>query len=83
MLPRNVFIQKKSPKGVSIKVALKVWNFTEITLPCECSPVNLMHIFYSNTSGGLLLFILLYVEMPKHHFSITSEMFATLCQTIS
>ena len=42
MLPRN--IEKKSLKGVSKKVILKIYNFTETTLRCGCS-VNLMHIF--------------------------------------
>ena len=32
MLPRNIFIQKKSPKCVSIKVVLKICSFAEITL---------------------------------------------------
>ena len=35
MLPRNIFIQKKSPKGVSMKVILEICNFTDITLRCE------------------------------------------------
>ena len=57
MLPRNIFIQKKSIKGNIIKFFLKIYNFIEVTLWCGCSPVNLMHAFrspfYSNTSGGL------------------------------
>ena len=60
MLPRNIFIQKKSPKGVSIKVVLKICNFTEITFQRGCSSVNLMYIFrcffYSNTSGNCFCF---------------------------
>ena len=41
---------------ISIKL---LCSFIEITLPHECSPVNLLHIFrtpcFSNTSGWLLL----------------------------
>ena len=65
ILPRNIFIQKKSLKGNVIKFFLKIYNFIEVTLRCGCSPVNLMRTFrspfYSNTSGGLFLFILLHV----------------------
>ena len=66
LLPRNIVIQKKSPKGVSVKVIPERCKFTKITFRCGCSSVNLMHIFrpffYSNTLGGLFLFILLYVD---------------------
>ena len=65
ILPRNNFIQKKSPEEVFIKAFLKISNFTEIILRCGCSPVNVMHTFKSpfnsNTSGGLFLFILPHV----------------------
>ena len=54
MLPRNIFILKKSLKGDIIKVFLKICNFIELWY--GCSPVNLMRTFrspfYSNTSGG-------------------------------
>ena len=57
MLPRNIFIQKKSVKGNIINFFLKIYNFIEVTLWCGCFPVNLMHTFrspfYSNTSGRL------------------------------
>ena len=66
MLPRNIFIQKKSLKRSIINFFLKICNFIEVTLRCGSSPVNLMHTFrspfYSNTSGGLILFILLHVD---------------------
>ena len=46
--------------AISIKL---LCNFIEITLRHRCSPVNLMHIFRTpflkNTSGGLLLVLLL------------------------
>ena len=41
-------------------------NFIEITLRCECSPVNLLQIFrtpfYKNTSKGLIVDTLTYAS---------------------
>ena len=54
-------IYRTSPPDVFLgKGVLKlVFNFIEITLHHECSPVNLLHIFRApfpyNTSGGPLL----------------------------
>ena len=46
------------PHGSLISIKLQS-NFMEITPRCECSPLNLLHIFRTpfpkNTSGGLLL----------------------------
>ena len=48
------------PSAISIKLQS---NFFEITLRYGCFPVNLLHIFRTlfpkNTSGGLLLHVLL------------------------
>ena len=61
---QQIYRRTPMPKCDFNEVALQlVWNhtgnFTEITLRYECSPVNLLHIFWTpflkNTSGWLLL----------------------------
>ena len=40
MLPINIFIQRKSTKGVLVKIALKIYNFIKTILRCGCFPLN-------------------------------------------
>ena len=58
--------------AISVKL---LCNFIEITLPHECSPVNLLHIFRTNflknTPGWLLLFFYkLSLIFPKLKFKL-------------
>ena len=73
---------KKSSYKYFIENSILQSNFIEITLPHECSPVNLLHIFRTlflkNTSGRLLLKLIASVYNPlvynsqfwshSHHF---------------
>ena len=57
--------KRNPPKVFLWKLFWKKYHFTEITLWCGRSPVDLMHIFrspfYSNTSGVPFLFIFVYL----------------------
>ena len=67
-------IYRRTPCRSAISVKL-LCNFIEITLPHECSPVNLLHIFRTsflkNTPGWLLLFFCkLSLIFPKMKFKL-------------
>ena len=73
MLPRNIFIQKKSLKGNIIKNLLKICNFIEVTLRCGCSPVNLMHTFRSPLGDSFCLYCFMQVKVVRDDLQYERE----------
>ena len=74
------YIQKQPPRGVPTKGVVKICSkFTGFEITCRhgCSPVNLLHIFRTpflkNTSGWLLLYIVIMSYMLKLPSAQTSK----------